>query len=281
MRKKIVTIKFLIILCFLGFFKDQTFAVQITSEPKAATINIDRHQDFIRIVFPATDDYAQNSVVDAYISKAAKEFPDKKNLIDEPISVPFNFFMLDAGHGGYDRGIRGKNFAEKDLTLAFAREFADILAKKGKKALLTRKSDQALSITDRIKSVNQKSPEIFISIHVSSGSELVIYTSDKIREQRAENISEADASKSQVNINIDNIIKAIAENIRTEIGIGVRHESLQLPVIARVNAPAFLIELPNPENFTYDKRAKEKIINAVLKGFAHLPKGQDSGVNSN
>jgi N-acetylmuramoyl-L-alanine amidase len=360
MIKKIVIIWFLIILCLLGFFKDQTFAEQTISEPKAATIKIGRHQDFIRIVFFTTDDYVQNSsvmltdkiikidfrspvvfkliqkegsvrdaeksipknsaaveitggisitakdsgcvltienlddmkvlrlskparlVVDAYI-KSTKEFHDKKTLIGEPVdvnSVQFNFFMLDAGHGGHDRGIQGKSFVEKDLTLAFAKEFADILAKKGKKVFLTRKSDQMLSIDERIKSVNQKSPEIFISIHVSSGSEFGIYVSDKVRKQKAKNISESDALKPQVNINIDSITKAIAQNIRTELGISVRHERLQAPIIAHVNTPAFLIELPNPENFTYNKKTKEKMINAILKGFAHSPKGQDSSVNS-
>ncbi len=222
-------------------------------------------------------------VVDAYIGRSAKEIPDMKTSSDEPVdvnSVQFNFFMLDAGHGGYDSGIRGKSFAEKDFTLAFAKEFADILAKARKKALLTRKNDQVLSINERIKFVNQKSPDVFISIHVSSGSEFSIYISDKIRHQNEKNISEANmqtsASKQHVNIDIDVIAKAIEQNIRTELGINginVRYEKLQAPIIARVNAPAFLIELPNPDNFTYDKRITEKIINAILKGLLHSLKG--------
>lgn len=259
-----------------------TGGINITTKDSSCAITIENLNDIkvLKLSKPA------RLVVDAYVSKAAKEIPDKKTLIDEPDdvnSVQLNFFMIDAGHGGYDSGIRGKSFAEKDFVLAFAREFANILAKAGKKALLTRRSDQVLSINERIKSVNQKSPEIFISIHVSSGSEFGIYISDKVRDQGAKNILEANmhtsAPKQHVNINIDSITKAIAQNIRTELGINVRNERLQAPIIAHVNAPAFLIELPNPDNFTYDRRIKEKIINAMIKGLAHSSKGNDSGVN--
>jgi N-acetylmuramoyl-L-alanine amidase len=206
-------------------------------------------------------------VIDAYISKPIKE---ERAIMDTPIegsSIPMETFIIDPGHGGYDSGIRGKNFVEKDFVMSFARDFSHMLEKKGKKVFLTRKGDQVLSIKDRVKAANQKSPEIFISLHISSKNEFGIYTAPKMpkmmtiqSQSQTEKASEQDSDK--------NIANAIASNIKNELGVNVRRERLPLSVIAYVNAPALLIELPNPEKFHYDKKNKERLINIVLKGIA-------------
>jgi N-acetylmuramoyl-L-alanine amidase len=203
-------------------------------------------------------------VIDAYISKPAKE---EKAIMDTPIegsSIPMETFVIDPGHGGYDSGIRGKNFVEKDFVMSFARDFSHILEKKGKKVFLTRKGDQVLSIKDRVRAANQKSPEIFISMHVSSKNEFGIYTAPKmmtIQSQQTENISVQDSDKS--------IANAIASNIKNGLGVNVRRERMPLSVIAYVNAPALLIELPNPEGFRYDRNTKNRLINAILMGLGN------------
>ncbi len=203
-------------------------------------------------------------VIDAYISKPAKE---EKAIMDTPIegsSIPMETFVIDPGHGGYDSGIRGKNFVEKDFVMSFARDFSHILEKKGKKVFLTRKGDQVLSIKDRVKAANQKSPEIFISMHVSSKNEFGIYTAPKmmtIQSQQTEKTSGQDSDKS--------IANAIASNIKNALGVNVRSERLPLSVIAYVNAPALLIELPNPEGFRYDRNTKNRLINAILMGLGN------------
>jgi N-acetylmuramoyl-L-alanine amidase len=138
-----------------------------------------------------------------------------------------------------------------------------MLEKKGKKVILTRKGDQVLSIKNRVKAANQRSPEIFISLHISSKNEFGIYTAPKITGQsqsRTEKASEQDSDK--------NIANAIASNIKNELGLNVRRESMPLSAIAYVNAPALLLELPNPEKFHYDKKNKERLINIILKGIA-------------
>lgn len=206
-------------------------------------------------------------VIDAYVSKPPKEGTVEKPLADFPVdgsSIPGESFMIDPGHGGYDSGIRGKNFTEKDIAMSFARELGNVLDKKGKKVFLTRKGDQVLSIKDRIKAANQKSPEIFISIHLSSKNEFGIYYAPKIMGQSQPQTEKATGQ------GIDkNIANAIASHIKSEFGINVRSERLPIPVIAYVNSPAFLVELPNPEKFNYDKKTKERLVNAILKGIAY------------
>jgi N-acetylmuramoyl-L-alanine amidase len=205
-------------------------------------------------------------VIDAYVSKLTKEETAPISTQIEGSSIPVETFMIDPGHGGYDSGIRGKNFVEKDFVMLFAREFSHVLEKKGKKVFFTRKGDQVLSIKDRVKAANQKSPEIFISLHVSSRNEFGIYTAPKMpkmmtpQSQQTEKLSGQDSDK--------NIANAIAGNIKNELGINVRREMLPLSVLAKVNAPALLLELPNPEKFHYDKKNKERLINIVLKGIA-------------
>lgn len=198
-------------------------------------------------------------VIDAYSRKVIKE----DTSIMDSSSIPIETFVIDAGHGGYDSGIRGKNFVEKDFVMTFARDFSHILERKGKKVFLTRKGDQVLSIKDRIKIVNQKSPEIFISLHVSSKNEFGIYTApnrEDVNQHRRDVVSEQDMN--------NNIANAIANSVKDTIGISIKNEKLPLSVIAYVNMPAILIELPNPEKFHYDKKNKERLINAILRGLS-------------
>ncbi|MBI5641715.1 MAG: N-acetylmuramoyl-L-alanine amidase, partial [Nitrospirae bacterium] len=85
--------------------------------------------------------------------------------------------MLDAGHGGYDYGIVSKDIREKDMTLNLLKDLGLSLPKKGHKVFFTRKTDQAVSLTERINFANSKKPDVLISIHASSSNSFVIYTS--------------------------------------------------------------------------------------------------------
>ncbi|MBI5213645.1 MAG: N-acetylmuramoyl-L-alanine amidase [Nitrospirae bacterium] len=214
-------------------------------------------------------------VIDAYIGKPSSGYP-----FQEAADIAFESFAIDAGHGGYDTGMKGRNFTEKETTLSIAKELANTLGKKGKKVFLTRKGDQTLTIKERIKAVNLRSSEVFISIHVSSRNELSIYTSSKVKGQkgRTEGIQEAleQTSKTSASAEIDkNVADAAAQAIKSEIGINVRHERLPLPIIAHVNAPAVLIELPNPEKFNYDRKNRERLINALLKVIGYSARGKE------
>ncbi|MCL4455793.1 MAG: N-acetylmuramoyl-L-alanine amidase [Nitrospirae bacterium] len=213
-------------------------------------------------------------VIDAYIGKPSSGYPFQE------ADIAFESFAVDAGHGGYDTGMKGRNFTEKETTLSIAKELANTLGKKGKKVFLTRKGDQTLTIKERIKAVNLRSSEIFISIHVSSRNELSIYTSPKIKGQkgRTEGIQEAleQTAKTSASAEIDkNVADAAAQAIKSEIGINVRHERLPLPIIAHVNAPAVLIELPSPEKFNYDRKNRERLINALLKVIGYSARGKE------
>ncbi len=250
---------------------DMTGGVKIIAKSSSCAFTVDNLDDIdvSKLSSPS------RLVIDAYIGK-----PSSGDSFQEA-DIAFESFAIDAGHGGYDTGMKGKNFVEKETTLSVAKELAHALGKKGKKVFFTRKADQTLTIRERVKAVNLRSPEIFISIHVSSRNELSIYTAPKIKGQKGrkpegspEGVEQT--AKTDAVAEIDkNIANAAAQAIKSELGINVKHERLPLPVIAYINAPAVLIELPNPEKFNYDRKNRERLINALLKVIGYSARGKE------
>src|SRR4030042_4527077 len=94
----------------------------------------------------------------------------------QSVSVFSKVFVIDPGHGGYDFGITSGDVNEKDTGMSIAKDLGSTLSKKGKKVFLTRRVDQYMSLADRIKFINQKSPDIFISLHSSMSENFIVYS---------------------------------------------------------------------------------------------------------
>lgn len=215
-------------------------------------------------------------VINAFIDTTApppEAHPEKSSgdTAQETLPVPpdiadvkVSSFMLDAGHGGYDSGIRAHNKSEKDLTLQFAKELANTLGKKGKKVFITRKGDHTMSLRERARVTNRKSPDIFLSIHVSSANEFAIYSAQRRPGPQKDPVPGA-ADKDASGM----LAQSLAQYVRSEFKMNVRSEKLPLQVLSSVSGPAVLIELPNPEKFNYDAKARERLVNAIMKGIAY------------
>lgn len=81
--------------------------------------------------------------------------------------------VIDAGHGGRDPGARSVSgeIAEKDLTLAMARELRDKLVERGRvRVALTREGDQYLTLDDRAAVARRLDAAMFVSLHVDSAA---------------------------------------------------------------------------------------------------------------
>ncbi len=206
-------------------------------------------------------------VIDAYISQAPSGGV-RKDAVEVPLTAPdsadikVESFAIDAGHGGYESGVVFGKITEKDLALSISKELAGTLIKKGKKVVLTRKGDQVVSLRDRAGIVNKKSPELMLSIHISSKNEFVVYTG---RESRVKAPGE-DRSEAVAN--------AIVRSARSALKINVRLEKMPLALLAYVHVPAVLIELPSPERFSYDGKSRERMIAIILQGVADSSSGQ-------
>lgn len=106
---------------------------------------------------------------------------------------------VDAGHGGIDTGAHGAttNVPEKDVTLAFAKELADLLnQEKGIKAFLTRSDDTFVSLPERVEIARQRGAKLFVSLHADTLRQkgirgATVYTiSDKASDSLAAGLAE-------------------------------------------------------------------------------------------
>jgi N-acetylmuramoyl-L-alanine amidase len=77
--------------------------------------------------------------------------------------------VIDAGHGGYDRGgIPGQTVADKEMTLDVAQRLKKVLAASGYRVVMTRDGDVFVPLGTRVAIANSYSNAIFVSIHFNS-----------------------------------------------------------------------------------------------------------------
>lgn len=78
--------------------------------------------------------------------------------------------VVDAGHGGNDKGASGPTVDEKDINLKVADKVASLLEKKMKnvRVVRTRSSDKYVSLADRCRTANSAGADLFVSIHCDS-----------------------------------------------------------------------------------------------------------------
>jgi N-acetylmuramoyl-L-alanine amidase len=112
-------------------------------------------------------------------TSAPHHYPDVsgfKAIMHEPgmpISSIFGLgvktIMIDAGHGGADRGTMGKlGTREKDLTLDIAKRLKALLEQDGRyKVLMTRDRDITVPLNERVKMAHTERADLFVSIHLN------------------------------------------------------------------------------------------------------------------
>jgi N-acetylmuramoyl-L-alanine amidase len=77
--------------------------------------------------------------------------------------------IIDPGHGGTDYGAVSKSgLEEKKVTLAVAKNVAELLKKKGYAVYLTRTRDINVQLDERTRRANSKKGDLFISLHANS-----------------------------------------------------------------------------------------------------------------
>lgn len=86
-----------------------------------------------------------------------------------PAGRPTSIVVIDAGHGGHDRGgIPGQRVPEKVMTLDVAQRLRTILNANGYRTIMTRDSDVFVPLPRRIAIANAYSNSIFVCIHFNS-----------------------------------------------------------------------------------------------------------------
>lgn len=178
---------------------------------------------------------------------------------------PFSTVIVDAGHGGHNRGARAyRGQYEKDLTLDTANRLANILRKRGFRVIMTRSSDQFVSLDRRVNISNASRDSIFVSVHYNwvrypsgRGTE-TFYYSERSRRLAA------------------NVQAELARSYNTP-NRGVKRRGFY--VLRKNSRPAILVEcgfISNPSDNAFIQTAsgRQKIAEAIAQGIVNERQGR-------
>ena len=181
---------------------------------------------------------------------------------DDKASHPDYIYVIDAGHGGVDSGTlaANKKYDEKTINFSIANMVKELLEQdKNTKVYMTRENDQFLSPEQRVKFINEKVPDMVISIHCNSADNLdasgveVLYNTknEESKELSSQCLGEIIKSTKQVN---RGLIKG--DNIY---------------IVRNSNVPIALIEvgfLSNKEELNYllKEENQERIAKGIVNG---------------
>ena len=177
-----------------------------------------------------------------------------------PESIKDTTVVIDAGHGGSERGAIGcLGDEEKNINLQIAILVGEILKKHNLNVVLTRDVDADVSLDERVKIAKENNADIFVSIHLNSIGDVPM----EIHKKRGTSV-----------FYFNNSSKALAERILKETthSAGTRDDGVQtasFAVIRPTEYNAVLVEaayMTNPmDSMLY---TNEKWIKKVSKGIA-------------
>lgn len=215
--------------------------------------------------------------------------------------------VIDPGHGGKDSGAVGNGYMEKDIVLQISLELFEQLRAMGYTVYMTRSNDTFIELKDRTKFANDKSADLFLSIHanaipkgadINAAYGIETYFLSPGRSERAmrvaalenqEDMSEMGAYGKLSFLNVLNSEKIIASNklaIDIQKGVlsnlrkqfpnvkdnGVREAPFWVLVGAQM--PAILLEtgyISNPEESSRiaDSKYQKWMVDGMLDGVKH------------
>ena len=230
---------------------------------------------------------------------------DEASLNSENSDYSLNVIVIDPGHGGVDTGAIGPGGThEKDLTLSIALKLYDLLSDEtGAIVLLTRATDEYLSLNERTLFANDNRADIFISIHINAarrqkarGVETyflsfdasdddarmaaafennLISTGEEIEKEGPKNDIESilwDLAQTEAHIESSMLAEAIYFEISNAVRGGNRGVK-QAPFIVLVGAtmPAVLVEAgfisnPKEEKKLLSERVQDNLAGAIKTG---------------
>jgi len=204
--------------------------------------------------------YAMN-----YLNSSIKVNPNARAAFKEVIPV----LVIDAGHGGKDGAVAALDGQkEKDLNLRAVNILKEEAAKRGIKVILTRNTDEFISLRDRLP---KQEATAFISIHHNA-----------TLANTAVPFGGIEVYVSKLNSNIksaQDLGAGILTRLKKLNGIGVKDslKDANLLLLRESKVPAVLIELGNiSDSKTLDylnqKKNIRQISNLILDGFVAFSK---------
>lgn len=88
-----------------------------------------------------------------------------------PAVKPFKTVVIDAGHGGHDKGAASQFGMEKDYNLLVSKELKTMLEKRGFKTVMVRSTDEFVPLEERARRANAVPDSIFVCIHFNASGD--------------------------------------------------------------------------------------------------------------
>lgn len=134
--------------------------------------------------------------------------------------------VIDAGHGGQDKGATFEKASEKQIVLDIASKIKEINNSQSKyEVVLTRDDDSYPSLSERTDKINSLNPEMVISLHMNRTPE-----------------NETPRNGQEIYIQSSEASKKIADKISKKFGNCSISEK-NLHILRESKAPAVLVEL--------------------------------------
>ena len=107
-------------------------------------------------------------VPDGIFDPPAPSPPPAPRPVNFPVPLRGLTIVVDAGHGGKDSGARGIHSNEKAHALDISRRLRNHLQARGANVLMTRDSDNFISLQGRVDFANQRRADLFVSVHINA-----------------------------------------------------------------------------------------------------------------
>lgn len=177
--------------------------------------------------------------------------------------------VIDAGHGGTDRGARSRLpfCEEKRLCLQTARLVKQYLDQLGYRVAMTRNTDAFIPLPRRVEIAQQARSSLFVSIHFNSSRSPLAQGIEIFFFDSKENRSRTFSSKRLAEVILPRLIRRTSASSR-----GVKKGNFY--VIRETTMPAILIEggfISNPQERLHLKTRlyQEKLARGIADGIDH------------
>jgi len=176
--------------------------------------------------------------------------------------------LIDAGHGGFDHGIKHQGLREKDIVLQVAKALKRHLELLGVDAILSRRLDRQMSISERLAWLKaHEGAQVLLSLHLSSTQRARVYVAWLPRAQTPQELYLWQHRQRPYLPQSLELARAVLQSLRREAGLKVSLLQLPLPLLSQAASAAVLLELPHPRAAPYDNPMfRDSVVEAILKG---------------
>ena len=126
-------------------------------------------EEILMLDVPLRIDNSTVIVTTDFQSKIIDYLKAKKEEVSIYAFLKLKEVIVDPGHGGRDPGAIGPSgLQEKDVVFDIAQRLAQELARHGVRILLTRETDEFISLQERALMAGRSKADLFVSIHANS-----------------------------------------------------------------------------------------------------------------